>query len=265
VALNEFFWTTALEPVSAGAATGRWVFPGDWTLPCCCLHLLKQLQPLNTAVSWLAVHVHHGSQPECRCVGGRMRKSRVCGVGRFRLCVAACCKWRHTASVEAAARTGAAARPWRRKLLQNGRRACYAGAPPAWIRLKRCYVPVDAWRSGVTGLAVLCRLTSVINKKCRIDASRPLWRPLLKRVAGPIWSAFAHVNMGLSWIEDESNTDTAFDAQFLCAMTFVPSLQTHWPSVAAGYAGGHGLCACRRPNQLLAGAGGGELATLVCG
>ncbi len=60
-----------------------------------------------------------------------------------------------------------------------------------------------------------------------------LWRPLLDTPRSAL-EAYAHA-ASLSWIEDPSNADTAFDRNFL-RQEVLPLLRTRWPQVDAAFA-----------------------------
>jgi tRNA(Ile)-lysidine synthase len=198
------------------------------------LHLLKQLQPLHGR-ELLAVHVHHGLSPNADAWADHAEALCTAWQIPFRLQRV---QVRHTASLEAAARM--ARRTALHKLLQNDDALLLAHhrmdqAETVLFRLMR--------GSGVTGLAGM-QAEAVIA--VQDQASRPLWRPLLK-VSRPHLECYAHVH-GLTWIDDESNRDTAFDRNFL-RHDILPSLQTHWPAAVDMLAAT--ACRMQEADQLL--------------
>lgn len=208
------------------------------------LFVLRQLQR-EYGYQLAAVHVHHGLSPNADAWVAHVES--VCAAWAIPLCVQRV-EVAQTASVEAAARQA------RRQALAAQMTAGDAlllaqhqndQAETVLFRLMR--------GAGVKGLGAM-QATSTLTRND--DDAFPLWRPLLS-VSRAQLESFA-IQQGLSWIEDESNTDTRFSRNFL-RQDIVPSLQTHWPSVAPVLAAT--ALRMQEANQLLDELAG-ELATL---
>jgi tRNA(Ile)-lysidine synthase len=106
--------------------------------------------------------------------------------------------------------------------------------------------------SGVNGLAAMPR-------SCLLGAGRHL-RPLLDVSRNELRQyALTHT---LSWIEDASNADTAFDRNYL-RQRLLPVLQQRWPSAAASLS--RSAAHCAEAAELLEELAGRELQALLSG
>ncbi|HEY0660692.1 MAG TPA: tRNA lysidine(34) synthetase TilS [Lysobacter sp.] len=96
-----------------------------------------------------------------------------------------------------------------------------------------------------------------------------LWRPFLDRSRAELLAYARHHR--LQWIDDPSNSDTAFDRNFL-RQRVLPLLRERWPQADAGFARSAALCAdasdllaeddTQALDMLLAAAGGDDLHSL---
>ena len=179
------------------------------------LHLLMQMQSAHKR-ELLAVHIHHGLSSNADAWANHA--VAVCAAWQIP-CTVRQVEVMRTASLEAAARL--VRRDALCGQLQAGDALLLAQhqndqAETVLFRLLR--------GSGVAGLSAM-RGVSTINAP--EGDNWPLWRPLLGVSRGAL-EQYARQHE-LTWIDDESNTDTRFSRNFL-RHDILPALQQQWPA-----------------------------------
>lgn len=176
------------------------------------LHLLADMRGVR-GLQLSALHVHHGLSPNADAWAQHCRK--LCGDLDVQLSVV-------RVEVERGSRDGL------ESAARRARHAAFAEAKGEWIALAH-----HRDDQAETMLFNLLRGTGVRGACAMSEASGRLLRPLLG-VGRDTIAAYATEHR-LSWIEDESNADTAFSRNFLRHQTLA-ELERRFPGSAANLA-----------------------------
>lgn len=176
--------------------------------------LLETARQLGTDVPLLAVHVHHGLSPYAdawaqHVAGHCARVGVACEVLHVQVD-------RQRASLEAAAREARHAALFSRLRAGDALLLAHHADDQAETLLLRLFRG-----SGLTGLAAMRPARALGNDAWLLRPWLALSRQTLHDGA---------TQAGLVWVDDESNSDTAFDRNFLRA-DVLPPLRTRWPAL----------------------------------